>query len=285
MRLLLVFHIYYPELAEYYLQKMKNIHSCRWDLTVTSPQPLSDRLKDEILALNPGAVFLQTENVGYDLWPFIAAIKKVNLDDYDMVIKLHTKNEDGFSIVLNGINMNGRQWKEYMVNALIGDRKRFSALMDIFEKKTSVGLSYSRQLGFISKRIFAEDAQMLDSEISRLGIVRRESHFCAGTMLAFRACALKFLQDVRINDGVFEKSGLSHGGATMAHVYERLIPIAVQAQGYRYFPLYENLHRAVYFKIKDVVTPLLEWIFSINYYGGRDTKAIVVFGNRFLVKV
>jgi len=266
MRLLLVFHIYYPHLAEYYLQKMKNIHSCRWDLIVTSPQPLSEHLWNSILSLNPGAVFLQTENIGYDLWPFIAAVKDVNLDDYDMVVKLHTKNEDGFSIVLNGVDMDGKLWKEYMVNSLMGDRDRFSALVKAFAQNPSIGLAYSRQLGFISKNVNAEDAQMLDSELSRLGIMRRTSHFCAGTMLAFRAGALKFLQDDRIDAGNFEKSGASHAGATMAHVYERLIPIAVQAQGYRYFPLYENRRRAAYFKIKDCLTPVLEWLFSINHY-------------------
>jgi len=284
MKVLVVFHIYHHNSLGYYLQKMTNIHSCRWDLIVTSSRPLEHYEKSCILAIKDDAQFLDTENVGYDIWPFIAAIKRVNLDDYDFVIKLHTKKEDSYTIKLNGIRMNGKQWKEYMVRPMLGTRARFDHLMEVFKKDESVGIAYARQLGFISKNANAEDALMLDAECSRLGIVRKKNHFCAGTMMAIRANALQFLKDDRIQASVFEQSGASHEGATMAHVYERLIPIAVQAEGYKYRPLYENRRRAVHFKIKDVATPVLEWIFSINHYGGKDKKVITVLGRRFIIE-
>jgi len=285
MRVLVVFHIYYCNLAGYYLQKMSNIHSCEWDLIVTSCEPLPDDVKRSILAVKSDAAFLLAENVGYDIWPFITAVRAVNIADYDFVIKLHTKNEDDYFIKLHGINMNGRIWKEYMVEPMLGDTRRFRTLMKAFADRPSVGMAYARQLGYTSKNVNAEDCAMLDNELARLQIKRKKSLYCAGTMMAFRASALGFLYDRRITAGIFQQSGQSHSGATMAHVYERLIPIAVQAQNYTYFPLYENWQRAIHFKIKDIVTPVLEWIFSVNHYGGQETKAITVLGYRFLVKL
>lgn len=287
MRILVVFHIYYLELIDYYLQKMANIHSCEWDLIVTGNAPLDEEVKKRIRGINADARFLQVDNVGYDIWPFIAAIKSVNLENYDFVIKLHTKNEDDYSIKLNGIRMDGRAWKEFMVEPLLGSGERFAKLVEVFRTRPSVGLAYARQLGFVSKGVNVEDGAMLDAECSRLGIerTRHGNRFCAGTMMAIRASALKFLQDEKITADTFELSASSHTGATMAHVYERLIPIAVQSAGYSYSPLYENLGRAIHFKVKDAATPLLEWIFSVNRYGGEGTKAITVFGHRFLKKI
>lgn len=287
MRVLVVFHIHYLDNVGYYLQKMENILSCEWDLIVTSDASLEAELKKRILEVKGATRFLHTDNVGYDIWPFIAAIKSVNLDGYDFVIKLHTKNEDDYSIKLNGIRMDGRAWKEYMVEPMLGSKERFRKLMEIFRMRPSIGLAYARQLGFISKGVNVEDGAMLDTECSRLGIVPSHSgkHFCAGTMMAIRASALTFLQGEKITADTFELSASSHTGATMAHVYERLIPIAVQASGYSYFPLYENIGRAIHFKVKDVATPLLEWVFSVNNFEGKGTKAITVFGHRFLKKI
>lgn len=284
MRVLVVFHVYYEQFAGYYLEKLKNIHSCKWDIVVTGAS-LSEDLKKKVAGVNPEAVFLETENVGYDVWPFIAAVKRIDLGKYDFIIKLHTKNEDGYTITLNGIKMDGRMWKELLVDALVGSRERFSRLLDIFGKHPEAGIAYNRQLGFRAKGVQIEDCRMLDVELSRLGIERRGSYFCAGTMFAVRSSALAFLQDERITASCFSVSGKSHEGATLAHVYERLMPIAVQALGYRYFPLFDSPYAAVKFTVKDIVTPTLEWIFSVNYHGGRERKCVTIFGHKFICKV
>lgn len=90
MRVLVIYHVFYEHLSGYYLDKMRNITSCEWSLIVTGDH-LSQGTIDSIRELKNDAVFLKCNNIGYDVWPFIAGIKTVNLDDYALVIKLHTK--------------------------------------------------------------------------------------------------------------------------------------------------------------------------------------------------
>lgn len=276
MRVLVIFHVYYENLAGYYLGKMTNICGCQWDLIVTGSS-FSEELKESVRTVKKDALFIETENVGYDIWPFISAIKHTDLSNYDFVIKLHTKNEDGFQIKLNKMNMDGKRWKELMVEPIIGTSKNFASILDIFRKNPKAGIVFNRQVGFRVKTDRQEDCEMLDSEMSRLGIVPKRKFFCAGTMFAVKASALKFLQDEKITSTCFATPNKSHSGATLAHVYERLIPVGVLSQDLKYVPLYDNFGAFLRFLLKDTFSPALEWIFSINKYKD-DAKLITIFG-------
>ncbi|MCQ2154829.1 MAG: hypothetical protein MJY55_03325 [Bacteroidales bacterium] len=277
MRVLVVFHVFYEHLAGYYLDRMRNISSCEWSLIVTGNH-LSQGMIDSIRDLKSDAVFLECSNVGYDVWPFIAGIKTVNLDDYDLVIKLHTKNEDGMKFRLHGEVMTGEKWRSYMVDALMGSRDAFSALLAMFESDPNLGIAYSQKLNFKSNGGHLEDGSMLDAELKRLGITRRSSMFCAGTMFAVRASALKFLQRDDVCESVFEQSGPSHGSSTMAHVYERLIPICVVSSGYGIKLIPYSRCSAILFAFKDAVGPAVKWLVSVDYYGDSHSKYLKLFG-------
>lgn len=283
MKVLVIFHIFYPESASWYLEQMRNIHSCSWDLIVTGPS-FSKRTMDAVLAVKPDAAFVTTENIGYDVWPFIAAFRTVKPAEYDIVVKLHTKKEDDYSISLNGMKVDGKKWRDLLVCPLLGSPKRFSKLLDAFGRHRNAGIAFNRQLGFRLKRENPEDCGMFDDEVKRLGMERRKCIFCSGTVFAAREEAIGFLRDERIGSDIFENSGPSHSRGTMAHVYERLIPMAAESRGYRYVPLYDSPAAAMKFRIKDVMSPALEWIFSVNRYGGKDRKLVTVFGKSFTVK-
>lgn len=269
MRILVIFHVYYEHLAAYYLDKMRNIHSCDWKLMVTGHN-LSAGIKERIRDFKEDTEFLECDNIGYDVWPFIAGIKAVNLDDYDIVIKLHTKNEDGSRMRLNGEMMSGVEWRNYMVDALMKDKEAFGKLLSLFRENGKLGIAYSQMLNFKSRGGHPEDGSLLENELSRLGIERSSSMFCAGTMFAARACTLKFLQREEISSEVFQKSGPSHGSATMAHVYERLIPISIVSGGYGLKLIHASRWSAFKFAVKDCINPAIQWLFSIDRYGDGD---------------
>lgn len=283
MRVLVIFHVYYEQFVGYYLDKMHNIHSCEWDLIVTGDN-LSPETKERIREVNGGAVFLDCGNVGYDVWPFIAGIKSVNLDLYDIVIKLHTKNEDGKKFRLHGEFMTGAQWRAYMVDALMKDEETFGKLLDMFSDNGKLGIAYSQKLDFKSRGGSPEDCEMLSSELERLGVDRKSDDFCAGTMFAVRACAVKFLQREDINEECFEQSGPSHGSSSMAHVYERLIPICIVSSGYEIELIPASRLSALVFRIKDVIGPPIKWLVSVDYYGKDSTKRLKLFGQTIRLK-
>lgn len=277
MRVLVVFHVYYEHLAAYYLDKMRNIHSCEWTLIVTG-RNLSEQIRNRIKGVKEDAVFLECDNVGYDVWPFIAGIKTVDPDDYDIVIKLHTKNEDGQKFRLHGEVMTGTEWRGYMVDALMKDGETFRKLLALFEDNPNLGIAYSWKLNFNSSGGHPEDGSMLENELSRLGIERKSSMFCAGTMFAARTCTLKFLLRDDISAEIFQKSGPSHSSSSMAHVYERLIPISIVSSGWGIKLIPANRWSAALFAFKDAVGPAVKWLISVDYYGDDHRKRLKLLG-------
>lgn len=277
MRILVVFHVYYEHFAAYYLDKMRNIHSCDWTLIVTGHN-LSEQIKNSIKSLKEDALFLECDNVGYDIWPFIAAVKTVNLDDYDLVMKLHTKNEDDNKTCLHGETMTGREWRGYMVDALMGSKGAFLNLLAKFESNPNLGIAYSQKLNFKSNGGHLEDGSMLEAELKRLGIKRKSSMFCAGTMFAVKACTLKFLQKDDISAAIFQKSGPSHSSSSMAHAYERLIPISILSEGYELKLIPSNRLSGLRLAIRYAIDPIAQWLFSVDYYGDDCGKYLKLCG-------
>lgn len=277
MKLLVLFHIYYETQIDYYLDKMKNIHSCDWDL-MCSGHNLSDQVKDAIRAFKPDAGFVEVDNVGYDVWPFIYCIKQINPADYDVVIKLHTKNEDKKIFRLHGEKVDGAGWRNNLVEPMMGDSQKFSALLASFKSDPNLGIAYSQKLNYESRGGNLEDGKMLDDEIARLGIDRKSSSFVAGTMFAAAGRSLAFLHDDRINESIFESSGPTHGSASMAHVYERLIPIAIVSSGYALKLIPSSRWSAFRFAVRSVTTPVFSWLASVDYYSENHTKCLKLFG-------
>lgn len=273
MRVLVLFHIYYEEQVDYYLAKMGNIHSCSWDL-VCSGNNLSEEMKAKITTFKADAKFVQTPNVGYDIWPFIYCVKQTELSDYDIVIKLHTKNSDSRMYKFHGVKMDGNGWRDNLVDPMLGSKKRFSNLMRIFQSDPKVGIAYSQRLNFKPRGAMPEDGPMLRSELDRLGIKTATGYFCAGSMFATAAAALEFLKHEEIDEQLFEATGDSHGHSTMAHVYERLIPLAIQSNGYKVKLIAFNRRSAMRFAISGCMS----WLFTVDYLAGSSHKCLKIIG-------
>lgn len=282
MRVLVIFHVYYESLAGYYLAKMRNIHSCEWNLIVTG-NGLSDALKDEVRQLKPDAEFMECPNIGYDVWPFIKAVKSVDLGRYDLILKFHTKNEDEIMFRFHGKKVNAKGWRDLLVNPIIGDAGTFGKILRAFSSDSGIGIAYGQRVNCRTKGGCPEDGPMLSDELRRLGIERKSSTFCSGTMFAVRASALEFLKRDDIDASIFEPSGPSHGKATMAHVYERLIPIVIVSSGAKTKLIPKNFVSGLALRVNMTLGLALQWIFSLDYYGNDRTKHLKVFGHIFVL--
>ena len=105
-KVLVHLHLFYHEQLPYFLDKLKNINNCDWDLIVTVCEHI-DESEKMILNFKSDAEIRLVENNGYDILPFLNVIKSVNLDDYDFVLKLHTKRGRNTIMNLNGIPFYG----------------------------------------------------------------------------------------------------------------------------------------------------------------------------------
>lgn len=275
VKLLVIFHLYYEDQLDFFLEKMHSINGCEWDLIVTGPEH-DENVRNRISEFKPGAVFLTTSNLGYDIWPFIAAIKSVRLEDYDLLLKLHTKNSNICDTRVNGIRMRGYEWRDILVGGLLGSGTVFKNALDSFDDP-SVGLVCNRTiLKEVSNGLY-EDLRPLEEELAYLGITTEDRHFCAGTMFMARVMPYKILQSDKVVESKFA-AGVSHARGSMAHIYERIISILVADAGYVPLGLSVDSFRDFRVRLHDMFTPVLSWVFALSRKGEESHKYLTIFG-------
>ena len=233
MKLLVHLHIWYPEQIPYFLSRLSNIRGCDWDLYVTGvPEG-----REAVRAFKPDAVFLDTEPVGYDVWPFIQVLRTAPLEQYDCVLKLHTKNRAPKFIQVNGVVLPGYRWRNLLVEALLGSPACFRRALGALEQDPSAGLACQALLLKRLSRTAPSDTTLLAAEAARVGLSLRGNAFCAGTLFLARASAYAWLREAPVEAEHFAGTSATHASGSPAHVYERLLSLCVTSAGLRLVPL------------------------------------------------
>lgn len=282
-KLLVCLHIFYKEQIPYFIDKLKNIRNIEWDLAV-SFSDLSGEDREMIFKFKPDTKFIQSENTGYDIWPFIKTLKNVNLDNYDYLMKLHTKNCDNTKSCINGIRMNGETWRNMLVDSMLKNEKQFKKAISILDKDKMAGMVCNASLISDVGGFRPWGLGILPKEMQRIGLdVRlrdRNMKFCAGTMFMARVRPFKFLVNADISPETFSDTGTSHLANRMAHCYERIFGFAVLAGNYRIKGLWTSNGKKTKKIIHDISSPLLKWLLTVNYDSKGD-KCLTLFGINF----
>lgn len=279
-RLLVIFHIYYHDHIDYYIQKLKNINGVEWDMIVTY-----NEMKDETMAkvkdLKPDTVFFAVDNTGYDILPFIQAIKAYDIMKYEYIMKLHTKNTDCRKYKLNGISLKNDRWRNILVDSMLKTPERFRRCMNILnDEKTGCLCSYELYVKLTMKR--KEDLSLLKNEAERIGIRTDSGKFCAGTMFIIRPECLRKIVEADIDLSRWQNKG-SHAKGTIAHVYERLLTLSVEDAGYNISTLPTYCRNYPTVMVHNAVSPVIKWIFSLDRYGEDYRKCLTLFGKRIML--
>ncbi len=131
-------HVFYTELLPDILARFRNV-SAPYDLFVSTD---TEEKKAEIEALlgregiPAGQVAVQVfENRGRDVYPFLAQLRGVYMD-YGYVAHFHTKKSPQ--------NGKGGYWRESLLDALLGDGKRFERAVAYLESAPECGLLLPR---------------------------------------------------------------------------------------------------------------------------------------------
>ncbi len=280
-KVLVQFHVYYHDQTDYFIEKLRNINGCEWDLYVTMNRHDATTEK-KLTDFKPDVKIIQVENRGYDLWPFMKVIKSVNLDDYDYILKLHTKNGDCRTNRINGLGLKNYEWRNELVNSLLKSPVLFRKLLDTFEKRPEVGLICSHLLYKKVSEGLPEDLSELDRELDRLGLDVKERKFCAGTIFMARTRPYKLFQDNKaVSLGTFSEQSRTHSIGSMAHVYERILTMAVSAAGYKVHPVIIDWPKSLYVILERRVDPVIQQIFSIQRLGEDRIKVLTILGIHF----
>ncbi len=279
-KLLIHLHLYYLDQAEFFIEKLGNICCCEYDLIVTTTTR-NEAVTNKISAAFPKASFKLVDNLGYDIWPFLQVIRSVDLDKYDYILKLHTKNFNPGKDKLNGITYSGYEMRNALVDSYLQSKEHFRALLLSMNKHKNSGLICNNAFYKNVSDGLPEDMGLLHKELARIGITSNNLHFCAGSMFLAKAKAFKKLQNCDINSTLFGEQGKSHAVGSMAHVYERILSIVVTSSGYEIIRFSKSTWQKLYLDvIVRGVQPIFENIFSIRRIGEDRVKYLILFGIR-----
>jgi lipopolysaccharide biosynthesis protein len=235
LRLLVHLHIFYPEQLPYFIKKLKSLRSYKYDLvvTLTGELPMCRTL---LQTQFPEARVLVVDNKGYDVAPFLSALRSVNLDDYDYVLKLHTKGYYYKPVALPQITVHGYRWRNILVDSLLGSEQTFTDSLRLLERFPNVGMVgavpfiFQNSVALTSKQqnaIYDLGSSLLGHSIKGMAY-----DYVAGTMFLCRAKLLKPLAEYSESQLDFQVStGTGGWEFVLAHQMERCLGLLVYAAG------------------------------------------------------
>lgn len=291
-KLLVVVHVFYPQLWGQLEKCISNLDKLNkdYDLYVTIPANLKDFSKI-ICRANDKAKIIVSENLGYDIWPFIDVLNNINLDNYDYVIKLHTKRSKGFDVssIRNKYYFMGSTWRDLLIS-FIKSKRNLELSFSAFEHDPLLGMVNSGKL--IEKNEISEDnahysfcARKAIELINKFCNYNSNSiEFIAGSMFMSRAFLLKPLQNLKLKANDFTVVNRSKEN-DFAHVMERVFGGLVLAQGYKisdpFSSLVDNILFYPYSQLCRFLTirfirKIIRFIFRIDGSYGED-KIIRIF--------
>ncbi|EDK72383.1 Lipopolysaccharide biosynthesis protein-like protein [candidate division TM7 genomosp. GTL1] len=227
VRLAVVVHIFYPELANEIYDVIKNIVE-PFDLIITTPhEGAVSELIDTFAPLASSVAIALSENRGRDVGPFLAVHRSGLLERYDAVLKLHSKKST--------YSDSGQQWQQSLFRQLCGNsqivRRSVALLRD--GKTGMVGphdyyLTHPHYWGANRPAVHKLLQSLTATPLKEEDVPLR---FFAGTMFWFAPKAIVALHDIPEALLNFESENGKQDG-TLAHALERLFGIVPQLGGY-----------------------------------------------------
>jgi len=227
VRVAVVVHIFYPELAGEIYDYIKNIVE-PFDLIITTPhEGAVSQLIDIFAPLASSVAVALSENRGRDVGPFLAVHRSGMLERYDAVLKLHSKKST--------YSDSGRQWQQSLFRQLCGNSQTV---------RRSIALLRNGETGMVGPHDYflthphywgANRATVCALMQSLTPTTLKEEEvplgFFAGTMFWFAPKAISALHNIPDLLLTFAPEDGKQDG-TLAHALERLFGILPQLGGY-----------------------------------------------------
>ena len=221
-------HLFYHDQLDWFLTKLKNVKG-KYDLfvTVTEDNEISAQ---KLKAFKPDVNIIKVPNRGYDIYPFWLVLQKIDLLDYGLVLKLHTKNYRETEYINNGVHFTKLQWRDALVNALIGSKSKFLENVAMFQDGT-IGMIGNTDLIRDPAKVFDKNftctlKPMLEKYLKKSII---EAPFVCGTMFMVRSYILESFKQIGFKMQDFNEGGKTSNVADMAHGLERYLGILVKS--------------------------------------------------------
>lgn len=232
-RILVHLHLYYLNQLDEILNRLQNLQGLNFDLYVTMVNK-SPAAEQKIKQFKPDTHILQVANQGYDIGPFIEVLHSLNLDNYDYVLKIHTKGTAAENYTrINGKRLNNKLWNRLLFDALLfSEEQVHNNLRQL--ANADIGMLSSTYLITDDKKLYEQFLPQINEILQAESLPQVDTFsFVAGTMFWAKASLFKPLQKYRLADFPVTDGKIKEG--TLAHCFERLFGAVAQAQGLKLY--------------------------------------------------
>lgn len=245
---------------------LKNIVA-EYDLFVTLTKE-DETLKQKIQAFKSDAVVSAMENRGFDVAPFIDILNHVNLDDYDYIIKLHTKRDMPKGFSLQKYDMSYGKHRSYLMN-FINSSDNFKKCLNAFKRDKDLGMIGDFRIICKKDRKGKDVVKKGRELLIKAGFPDVEKPFILGTMFIARAELFKAVLKLNLTFHSFEES--IRGKDILPYGLEAFFGFIVGAQGYT---IKDPLHGIVYQIAARIGSVLGRFLYlkKVNYDGKTIIK-------------
>lgn len=259
---------------------LSNLKGYDFDLYVTMVRP-NQEVAENVKRSFPNVKILITPNKGYDIGPFFAFLNEIDLDKYDLILKLQTKSvTKGVDTKINHFFISRQDWAHLLTSGLIGNKRIVKRNLSAFQNEADLGMIGSRFLILRNeKNQFL--TTLISNALKKCGYVSQNQQlaFVAGTMFFVRSKLLKTLKN-NFNIDSFDETNSIKKDGTLAHAMERVFGYCVIFQGYKIKgfdfnfvfiikQLLKELKRFVYYKKITSNNKVILKIFKIPVYHSK----------------
>ena len=240
MKICVFVHLFYTEMLDEllgYLQNLSIRPDIEYDLVVTICAHNAE-IEQKIYDFKDNAKILVVPNRGYDVAPFLQAVKSVSLKEYDYLIKLHSKRNLSSPAYLPTCCFKGDEWRKELL-AFMATPENFESTLQQFQQNPKIGMVTAPELIIDSKKMDIEANIKALKILHGMGLVLNDKHFVAGTMFMARANLFRIWKNLPYEASDFEEFDPTHKGGSLAHALERVLGLMIGAQGYKIAPYYK----------------------------------------------
>ena len=175
-----------------YIDNFSANKEIEYDLYVTLCEHNKDT-ESKIYAFKDNAQIIIVPNRGYDVAPFLRVSKMINLDNYDYIIKLHSKRDLPSPAYLPTCRFKRNKWRLKLLE-FMSSPKHIALSLNRFDKNPDIGMVSAPELIISSQKEDSIANARAERIIRGMGLQLKNHKFVAGTMFMARAKLFKTWQ-------------------------------------------------------------------------------------------
>lgn len=222
-KLAIVIHAFYPDVFADILARLDRL-AIRFTLFTSYPGAESERIKTLLANKNYPAIAYEIENRGRDIAPFFKIAPRLIEEDFDFVLKLHTKKSLHYPKAV--------KWRDDLYDYLTGE-DRLRRNLDLMETNPAIGIISHPDYIVPMRTSWRPNEKRVRELAARMGLKEinvDDDAFSAGSMFLARVSALKPLIELQIAPAEFEAEQNQKDG-TLAHAVERAFTYSANVRG------------------------------------------------------